>query len=117
MLVAAVSGVCTLSAGKLRHRVSVLKDTPTSNERYGGMSSSWSVLDTVWAEFSYQGGREFLTSDQVANETKAVVRMRYRSDFGVDNRVSFEGLEYEVVSKSNPDGRKRFLVLMLRRVD
>jgi len=106
-----------MSAGKLRHRITILENSPQKSSKYGGKSDSWGAIDTVWGEFLFQRGREYLASDQVTNEAKATAKIRFRSDVGVDHRISFDDVGYDIVSTSNPDGRKRFLLLLLRRVE
>jgi len=85
-----------MRAGDLRWRVT-LQTVTQSNDGRGGVTSTAATLEAnVPAHVRQAPGREFLGSDQVAAERRAVFTVRYRTDLTERDRVVFEGTTYDI---------------------
>lgn len=62
----------------------------------GTKRQSFTDYATVWAEKIDAGGREFFNAGQEQAEIATRFKIRYRSDVLITDRISFEGLNYNV---------------------
>ena len=77
-----------MRAGKLRHRVTIQKNTPSQND-LGEAIASWSTVATVWAAVEPLQGREFFEARQEQADVTTRIRIRWRDDVSVENRVTW----------------------------
>ena len=76
-----------MRAGELRHRVSIQAPVETQNT-YGEPEISWSDIATgVQASIEPLRGREFFTARQEVGEVIARIKIRWRNDVTVEQRV------------------------------
>lgn len=102
-----------MRSGRLRERVTIQQRTMAS-DGMGGQTETWSTLATVWAGvLPRQANREALViaANQLQARSGFDVRIRYRDDVSPSMRVSWRGNTLEVESVSDPDQRKREIVL------
>lgn len=71
----------TLTAGKLRHRVTIQQEVETQDPDTGAVSVSWVTYADRWAEYVAQSVREFIAASAVQSEVKG--RFTIRADEGV----------------------------------
>jgi len=75
-----------LDAGKLRHRVTIQRQT-VGHDSDGGRKVTWDDVATVWAAIEPLSARERLVADQVQSEVTARITIRYRDDVDATMRV------------------------------
>lgn len=107
-----------LGAGRFRNTV-VLEQRSDSREASGEAVQGWTAVATLPAQATMPGGTERFVSelDRVVATVTHRVRIRYRS--GVNpalHRLRLEGRVLELLSATDPDGRRRELVCMCREV-
>jgi SPP1 family predicted phage head-tail adaptor len=104
-----------LSAGRLRHRVT-LQSKSASRDGYGGETITWVDLATVWADCSPLSGREYLAARVEVAETLIKIRIRWRADVSTTCRAVWEGRAYDIEAAFDTGGRHEELVLMCKAV-
>ncbi len=102
-----------MNAGRLDQRVAIERVTYTQDE-IGGMLEAWAPLATVWAAVEPLNGREFFAASTTLSETTTRIRVRYRPDLTVLDRINHGGVLYDITSIINPRSGDRELVLMCK---
>lgn len=98
--------------GAMRHRVTIQKATRTKGAGGEG-SDAWATVATVAAEVTPATAGDVLRGEQREFPVTHRVRIRYRADIGAaDHRIVFDGRTMRIAEPLNPDGRKRFLLMM-----
>jgi len=103
-----------LAAGKLRHRIQIVKANGTVDS-FGGVPqdlTNWQVLHNAWAQIDTLNGRDMLTSDSFMSEVNLRVTIRYFSDVDASCRIWFNGKTFQITAVVNPDQRTKMLVLL-----
>lgn len=95
-----------MSAGAMRHRITLQRNTPTVADFE--QIDSWSDLATVWAEKREPKGKETVEAMQVMSSMTVHFRIRYYDGLTTQDRVSWDGRAFDIRAVTNPDGRKRF---------
>jgi SPP1 family predicted phage head-tail adaptor len=107
-----------MKAGELRERVAIQTDTPTQ-DAYGELVAGWATAASVWAAIAPVGGSEgFRGGDQqVIAEANYRVRVRWRDDLSVGQRVvwTVRSRTFEIESIQDGTGRSE-IVLLCREV-
>ncbi len=67
-----------MQTGKLRHRIQVQTDTP-STDTTGQAVSSWGTTDTVWGEIKPLSGDELMVARQVTPQVTHEITLRHRA--------------------------------------
>ena len=65
--------------GSLRHRV-IIEALQTAPDGGGGVTESWTEIDTVWARISPRIGREVVHADRITGMLIHEIFIRYRAD-------------------------------------
>ena len=102
-----------MKAGQLDQRVAIERVTYTQDEM-GGVIYTWAPLATVWAAVEPLNGREFFAASTTLSETTTRVRIRYRPDLTVVDRINHNGTLYDIQAIINPKSGDRELVLMCK---
>jgi len=113
-------------AGRLRYRLTIQQPGTTAGAG-GTQTETWSTFATVWGSLQGQGGIESLggreldteiaarDSRQLVAEQTLVAEIRYLAGITPTMRVQgLDGRLYDIQAVTDPDGRKRELVLSLR---
>jgi SPP1 family predicted phage head-tail adaptor len=103
-----------ISAGRLRHRVTIQQATEAQNA-YGEMTQSWADLATVWGEVRplMARAREGAATEAEILQARAPyqVRLRYVSGLSpVSHRLVYDDRTFELEAVLDPDGRTHELV-------
>lgn len=103
-----------LNPGTLDQRVIIQEETLTT-DAYGGATSAWSTLATVWAAVKPLSGRE--RSDVAAVEAPALYRftIRRRSDVLDTMRLSWNGQTWNIRFIADPGSRSLYMTLDAER--
>lgn len=107
-------------SGLRRHKI-VLQTREESLNAYGEADLSYNKLADAWAEVRMVSGNERLISAQIESEVSHRIRLRWEKTFAKltpKDRLLHDGKTYDIVSVTDPDGRRRELVLTaLERLD
>jgi SPP1 family predicted phage head-tail adaptor len=98
-----------IRAGNLDRRVVIQVNTP-AQDAAGELVASWATLATVWAHVEPIAGSERFTAEQVHAEATYRITIRYRSDVGPTNRITYGGDTY-VIESALEVGRQEALEL------
>lgn len=74
-----------MQAGKLRHRVTIQKNTPVKDYDSGDWVDNWSDVATVWAAIEPLSAREFIAAQSTQSKVTARIVIRYRP--GIDSSM------------------------------
>jgi len=85
-----------ISAGRLDRRITLQRRDAAPADVNGSKRQTFAGYATVWAEKIDAGGREYFAAGQVQAELATQFRIRYRSDVQITDRISFEGLSYNI---------------------
>jgi SPP1 family predicted phage head-tail adaptor len=100
-----------LQAGKLRHRIQIVKPDGVQDTMGGVPQNEMSIIANVWADIQTLTGRDMLVSDQFMSEVNIQVTIRWRNDVDASCRIWFNGKTFQVTAVMNPDQRTKMLVL------
>lgn len=103
-----------MRAGKLRHRIAIEAPTGAQNE-FGEPVDTWAVHSAVWASKEDLTGREAFAAQQVNAAVSTRFGVRFIEGINARMRIVHDGTLYNIVSASDPDGRKRELVIIAAR--
>ena len=81
--------------GRLDQRLT-LEERTLSRSASGEATSSWSTLDTVWGKIDPLEGREFFEARAKWPEASVRFVARFRDDFDVIDRVTWNGDAYDI---------------------
>jgi SPP1 family predicted phage head-tail adaptor len=94
--------------GTLTDRI-VLKRRTTAGEDEGGEVAVFSPLATVWARVRRLSARAAMEADGRGQTMTHSVVMRFRSDLKPGDRISYRGMELDVLAASDLNGRRAYL--------
>ena len=100
-----------LWAGKLRHRVQIIKKSETVDD-YGDPTPVETVEATVWASVEPLRGREYFDASQHQLEVTHRIRMRHRDLDPKDRRIRFDGRDFQIEAVINHEERGESLELL-----
>lgn len=96
--------------GRLGERVTIETQVRTADGA-GGASVGWTALATVAAEvISFKGASLVAGERDEAREPFRVV-IRYRGDLTTEMRIAWRGRQLDILSRHDPDGGRRWLVI------
>lgn len=104
--------------GPLRKRVTLQRNTGTTQDAYGQPVASWQAVTTVWAEVVPASGLERFVPGAV-QETAVLthrVRLRYRSDVTPGMRALWGSRVLDIERVDDPTGRRAETVLLCREL-
>ena len=85
-----------IRAGSLSHRVT-LERLEEAVGASGTVSETWTPYATVWAERVVLSAEEYLSGPGDAEKRVAVFRIRYRADVRLEDRLTHDGVAYDIV--------------------
>lgn len=97
--------------GRLRHRINFVQRT-TSVDDVGGETHVWVTSDPLWAsvEVTPIQSQDDVIGSKITNVTSARIFLRYNSSLEPEDRILFDGNEWEILSIL-PDSHKSFMQL------
>ena len=102
-----------MNIGKLRHRITLLKQVNEVND-YGASVQIWRTVATVWAEVRPLSGREYFSAQQVQSEVTTQIWLRHIDGIKPTMKVKFGKREFEILSVLNTQERDVSLQLMCK---
>lgn len=105
----------TLSAGALRHRVSIDRQDHAQDETTGAVSTSWAeIAASVPARVTPISGREFIAAAQVGSSITARITIRYRPDLNAAMRIRHGETIYRIKAiLPDPNSGREWLTLLV----
>jgi SPP1 family predicted phage head-tail adaptor len=104
-----------MQIGDLRERVTISQPSRVT-DTLRGQATTWTTLDTVWAEWSDRPSREALQVGGFQSLSLHTARIRYRADVTTQMRVTKGTTVCDISGLRDMDGRRRFLELDLVEV-
>jgi len=98
-----------LKSGELRHSISILQKTEI-NGTYG-KETTWAAFKTVRAKVTQPRTDESDSDQGVTRKEKLIIFIRYTSGISENNRVNYNGNEYNVISARDVKGMRRELII------
>ena len=104
-----------MNIGAMRSRIT-LRQKQTTKDNEGLVTEQWVDQITVWSAYEdVSRWKEFFQAAAVNAENYVKFIIRYR-DVTTDMRVMYEGIEYTIVSTSDPNGLHKETHLICKRV-
>jgi SPP1 family predicted phage head-tail adaptor len=100
-----------IAAGKLRHRIDLLKPSVAQDQFGGTDESAANLFATVWASIEAVSAGERFAGEQITSVVSHRITIRWRAGVGSDMYVSFDGRQFQIQAVQNPDERHKMLVL------
>lgn len=95
-----------MRAGKLDRRLTIRRFMETGRNAYNEPIVEWADVATVWAQQRPDRGSERFAAAQVAGTSVMTFHIRYRPDVSVQDRLLYEGREYEIIAPPRELGRR-----------
>ena len=86
----------TIEAGRLRHSVTIQRQTHTQNSKTGEITVAWTDVATVRAAVEPVSAREFVAAQEPNSKITARVTIRYRSGIDASMRLIHRGRLYNI---------------------
>jgi len=102
----------TLQAGKLRHRIYIVRPNLTQDAAGGSQPDDDSILATVWASVEALTGRELFSAQQLVSEVTHKITIRWLDGIKSSMNVWFDGRQFQIQAIQNPDERHKLLILL-----
>lgn len=102
-----------MQSGKLDQRVTIEKYSYTTGP-IGQVIVTWTPLAEVWAAVEPLNGREFYAAAMTVAQVETRIRIRYRADLSVTDRIRHGDTLHDIQSIINPRSGDRELVLMCK---
>lgn len=101
-----------MRAGKLRHRVTLLRLDDSARDTFGDASGSYvTIADGLWASIEPLSGSELWTAQQVRADVTHKVTLRYNGDVTGKCRIEWDGRFFELGPPMSTEERLFDLVL------
>lgn len=106
-----------MQAGKLKDRVSFMQHLELRSAT-GATKRTWSVIDTVWGQFTPVSAKDVIAGKAAGVEILARLKIRYRDDIKRNMRVVCRGKNYDIIGEPLADNNtgREYLTLMLKGV-
>jgi SPP1 family predicted phage head-tail adaptor len=103
---------CDVTAGMLRHTVALERLTKTPDGA-GGFVKAWNSLASVKAYMKVSSGSEQFSQDRLNAVQRVRAYIRYRSDLLPNDRLVFQGKNYQIRNINNLEFKNKYLELDL----
>ena len=106
-----------MRGGRLRHRITVERQTGAAQDAYGGAVEDWTTLAARWAEIRPVNGREGFDADQPRGEVSHEIWLRYGADIAdlsSADRITKGSRIFDIEAVRNIGERNRDLVVLAK---
>lgn len=86
----------TIGAGRLRHQITIQRQTQTQNAQTGELTVTWADVATVRAAVEPISAREFIAAQEPNAKITARVTIRYRDGIDSSMRLIHRGRRYNI---------------------
>jgi SPP1 family predicted phage head-tail adaptor len=102
---------------QLRHKVTIERNTGSTNDGGGNKIKVWEPLAVVWANVRPLNGNETVIAERKSQEITHNITVRYRKDFKKDNhRINYNGRIMQIEYIINKDERNIELNLHCKEI-
>ncbi len=101
-----------IAAGRLRHRVTIRRNTTTPKPNAPGYTSAWADYATIWAEVIGVNGREAVIAQALQGISSYRITIRYRTDITDADQLRYGAIDLNIRSISDPDGMREQLLIL-----
>lgn len=107
-----------MRAGKIRHRITVYKQTSGRSPTGAVLPSNWTAWIVLWASFEALSVKDKLTAQAAGSSVEARCMLRYRDDIKSNMQIEHRGIRYAIDGDPMPDNRsgREYMTLMLKSV-
>ncbi|HEY7768012.1 phage head closure protein [Longimicrobium sp.] len=102
-------------AGDLRHRV-LFQTSATAPAPGGGSSTTWTDWHTAWAQVEGLTGVERIQAMQTDSTLTHRITVRHNAGINPGMRAVIGGKVYNIAPPVDPEGRRRWLVMLVEEV-
>jgi len=99
---------CDITAGSLRHRITIQRETYTP-DGLGGGDNTWATYATVRAFIKPMSGNERLFSQRLEAVATHRIFIRYRADLSTTDRIDFNGRLMQIRALINLEEANKFI--------
>jgi len=100
-----------MTAGELRERVTILRPVVVS-DGLGGQSRTFEAVATVWASVLPTRPGDLEPVAEAAAEVQGYrIKVRFRDDVSIDNRVDWRGKRLNVMAVNDMNGRRAYVTI------
>lgn len=105
-----------MRAGKIRHRITVYKQTSGRSPTGAVLPSTWTAWIVLWASFEALSVKDKLTAQAAGSEVEARCMLRYRDDIKSNMQIEHRGIRYAIDGDPLPDADsgREYMTLMLK---
>lgn len=100
-----------MRAGKLRTRLEIFKNTPTTDE-FGHDVESWKSIGFAWCSLMRLTGRELVEAKQIREDVSHKITTRYDSRLTTKHRLELGSRVFEFASVDNVGERNEQLEII-----
>lgn len=101
----------SLSAGRLRHRVTIRRQAQVRNAN-GGYDATWGDVATVWAEVIGIAGREATIGQALQGISTYRITVRFGVDVTDADQLRYGAIDLNIQSITDPDGMREQLLIL-----
>lgn len=106
----------TLTAGQLRHRVTLQTRTDAQDD-FGEAVPTWGDLATVWGLVEPLTGREREQAEGLESTVDHRITIRHRADLDARARAQYNGRTFEFVAVYPDEVNARTTIMAVEKVD
>lgn len=85
-----------MRAGDLKKRITFVREQ-RAPDGYGGMTTTWVTVATVWAAVWPMSAKELVAGQQVKGEITHKIRIRFRRDITTAMRITLQGRTFIIL--------------------
>lgn len=104
-----------MEAGRMRESI-IINSPPSGQDGYGAPNGTWTEVLRTRASFDPLIGKEYYAAQETQSKVEVKFRLRYRDGIQNSYRVSHNGIDYDILSAVNVEGRNRELLLYCKKV-
>jgi SPP1 family predicted phage head-tail adaptor len=106
-----------LQVGKMRHRIQVVRTNQVQDQAGGVSLADIFLVHQCFASIESTGGAENFAASQLISATTYEVVIRYFDGITSDMLVLWDARRFNITNVSDPDGRRKFLVLTCTEIN
>ncbi len=106
-----------ISAGELDRLITLQHSTATNDPESNEPISTFATYATVWTKMEFLRSTEGAAAAREYAEYGLFFTIRWRSDILAEDRIVFEGDNYEIIGRPRELGRRQGLKIQARYID
>lgn len=102
--------------GERDRRIQLRRVSRAAPDSNGTQTETWTTYATVWARKIEIDAREFFAAATTQAESTVRWEIRWRSDVSATDRLTFDGVDFEMTAPPAEIGRREGLTLFSRAI-